>query len=251
MPYAKRQKFQTYTAKRFGGFKKVVQFSDEDIKKDKAFYKKNLKILSVEKGNGFYLWKPYIILKTIESLKEDDVLMYCDVDTIFLDDFKPVISTMLKNRLDIMVFDLPNKEYQYSKYNLCEALGLTSQDILTSNQRCASYHLWRKTEFSLNFLNEWLDLCSQYDLICDDVTSYHPDYGDQFIFNLQDQSIFSLLSKKHAITSFRDPSNWGNTMKNEYTNSPYPQLLYNAVSDSRKLWLLTYLLGKNYLAKLK
>ena len=35
----------------------------------------------------------------------------------------------------MLVFDSPNKEYQYTKYNLCEDLGLTDKSIITSRQR--------------------------------------------------------------------------------------------------------------------
>jgi hypothetical protein len=248
-PYSKMQKFQSYTAKRFGVFDKIIEFSDKDVAKDSGFFNANKKILSIKKGNGLFLWKPYIIFKTLQTLNQDDFLIYCDVDTIFLDSILPLIGLMDKENKDIIVFDSPNKEYQYTKYNLCLELGLTDKAITETRQRYASYSVWRKTDFSLFFAKEWLDTCCQYDLICDDVTAYHPIFGKEFIHNLQDQSIFSLLSKKYQIESFRDPSNWGNGLIKEYNNSNYSQILYNGVGNSRKLWWLTYFFGKRYLKK--
>ena len=69
---------------------------------------------------------------------------------------------MCQHNKDMLVFDSPNKEYQYTKYNLCEDLGLTDESIITSRQRYASYNLWRKTDASLSFVKQWLDLCCQY-----------------------------------------------------------------------------------------
>ena len=250
-PYAKMQKFQSYTAKRFGKVDRVIEYSDKDILKDTTFYNANKKILSIKKGNGLFLWKPYIIYKTLQTLKEDDILIYSDVDTIFLDSVFPLIEIMKKHKKDMLVFDSPNKEYQYTKYNLCEDLDLIDESIITTRQRYASYNLWRKTDASVSFVNQWLDLCCQYHLISDDVTSYSPNYGNQFIHNLQDQSIFSLLTKKNKTEAFRDPSNWGNRLSSNYDNSPYNQLLFNGVGDSRKLWYLTYVFGKQYLKKFK
>lgn len=250
-PYAKMQKFQSYTAKHFGGVDKIIEFSDKDIIEDKEFYKENEKILKIKKGNGLWLWKPYIIHKTLSSLSENDILIYSDVDTIFLDNIEPLISAMLKEDKYLMVFDSPNKEYQYTKYNLCIDMDLTSEFILNTRQRYASYNIWRKSDLTLNFLSQWLNYCSQYKLISDDVTAYNDKYGNEFVRHLHDQSIFSLLTKKHAIQSLRDPSNWGNKLKKEYPNSNYEQILYNGVANSRKLWILTRLLGKSHLNKFK
>ena len=250
-PYAKMQKFQSYTARRFGKVDRVIEYSDIDILADTEFSSNNKKILSVKKGNGLFLWKPYIIYKTLQSLKDEDVLIYSDVDTIFLDSIYPLIDLMSQHNKDMLVFDSPNKEYQYTKYNLCEDLGLTDESIITSRQRYASYNLWRKTDASLSFVKQWLDLCCQYHLISDDVISFSPDYRSQFVHNLQDQSIFSLLTKQNKIEAFRDPSNWGNRLKDEYQNSPYNQILYNGVGNSRKLWYLTHVFGKQYLKKFK
>ncbi|KGE86612.1 MAG: hypothetical protein ACE362_25145 [Phaeodactylibacter xiamenensis] len=248
-PYAKMQKFQSYTAKNFGGIDKIIEYSDSDIYRDKTFYLNNKKILDIKKGNGLFLWKPYIILKTLQKLGKDDILIYCDVDTIFIDDVKPLTQLMKKKKSSLMVFDSPNFEYEYTKYNLCQDLGLLENSILESRQRYASYSLYRKTKYTLGFIQEWLNTCTIYDHISDEVKSYHPTYGQKFVHNLQDQSIFSLLTKKHRIEAFRDPSNWGNNFKKEYGNSFYDQLLYNGVAESRKLWLMTYLFGKAYLTK--
>ena len=46
---------------------------------DKVFREKNKDILSRERGNGYWLWKSYIINKTIiEKLNERDYLIYTD-----------------------------------------------------------------------------------------------------------------------------------------------------------------------------
>lgn len=201
-PYAKMQKFQSYTAKRFGKVDRVIEYSDKDILKDTTFYNANKKILSIKKGNGLWLWKPYIIYKKLQTLKEDDILIYSDVDIIFLDSIYPLIGLMNQHHKDMLVFDSPNKEFQYTKYNLCEDLDLIDESIITTRQRYASYNLWRKTDASVSFVKKWLDLCCQYHLISDDVTSYSPNYGNQFVHNLHDQSIFSLLTKKIKLKLF-------------------------------------------------
>jgi hypothetical protein len=43
-----------------------------------------------------------------------------------------------------------------------------------------------------------------------------------------DQSVFSVLSKKHGLPVFRDPSQFGNGVLDDFPNSTYPQLIVHS-----------------------
>ena len=59
----------------------------------------------------------------------------------------------------------------------------------------------KKTETSINFLNEWIEVFEKrFDLI-DDTTSKTLNHKD-FIENRHDQSVYSLLCKKYNLQSF-------------------------------------------------
>ncbi len=59
-----------------GGFDEVFSYNYSDI--DDEFKEKNKHILEQPRGAGFWLWKPYIIKKTLEKIEENDLLFYSD-----------------------------------------------------------------------------------------------------------------------------------------------------------------------------
>ena len=249
--YNKRQKFSAYTAKRFGKVDKVIMYSDKDIAKDKNFYNKNKELLSCKRGNGYWVWKPYIIYKTLQLLQKKDVLIYCDVDTIFIDNVKPVIDCMNHNKKDLLVFDTNHLEYRYTKYELFNAFDLTENKFQESRQRLSGFNIWKPTVFNIDLAKEWLYYNQKANLV-NDINNYsNPHFHKEFIEHRHDQSILSLLTKKYNIESFRDPSNWGNSLLNDYPKSSYGQVIFNSLDDSRKARYLTYIFGKLYLNKFK
>lgn len=69
-------------------------------------------------------------------------------------------------------------------------------------QRLGTYFLIRKTPKTVDFVNKWLELSQDYDLISDKFTKDGHNKG--FRHHKHDQSILSLLSKVHGIKSFED-----------------------------------------------
>ena len=42
------------------------------------FVKENQKILSMKRGFGYWLWKPYIIIEELKKIQPDEILLYLD-----------------------------------------------------------------------------------------------------------------------------------------------------------------------------
>lgn len=96
--YKKAQKFNSITAIEKGKVDKVISYSPKDI--DMEFRKKNASILSQDRGNGFWLWKPYIIKKTLDSLHENDYLIYLDSGAFYMNNVQYLIKKWKrKNRI--------------------------------------------------------------------------------------------------------------------------------------------------------
>ena len=56
----------------------TIPYSREDIEKTE-FYKDNKEILDSEMGDGYWLWKPYVILDAMNKLDEGDVILYDEI----------------------------------------------------------------------------------------------------------------------------------------------------------------------------
>ncbi|TLE03345.1 hypothetical protein [Helicobacter japonicus] len=70
------------------------------------------------RGFGYWCWKPYIILKTLEQLENNDILLYADIGCTFHPKYREKLLDMISlvNQNEIMGFMMSYPEYQYTKY---------------------------------------------------------------------------------------------------------------------------------------
>lgn len=202
--YRKAQKLNTFTACKFGGFDKVIEYSDKDI--DEDYYNAHKNILSNPRGNGLWLWKPYFILKTLESLEEDDILFYCDSATFFIGNAKKRITRDIeKGCCDIWVSAVPLIEKQFTSKSVFALLDCAEDRYKETNQFQATFVAFKKNHNTVDFVKEWLKLCERVDLL----SPIKSDDEDAcFLGHREDQSLLSLLCKKNHIAPQCDPSQY-------------------------------------------
>lgn len=218
--FYKSQKICTEFAYK-NGFDFVFELNEKDI--DEKFKKINKNILNKKRGAGYWLWKPYLIHKFLKTLNENDFLFYCDSGSHLINNINFMVDVLEKNKQNIMCFDLQYIEKFYTKMDLFIAMNANSENYKESKQRLAGHQLIKKNKFSLQFYSELLKWCQDYHLISDEqsIIKNCPDFKS----HRHDQSIFSILTKKYQIPSFRDPSQFGNSYKDIYLNSNYPQMI--------------------------
>lgn len=113
-----------------------------------------------------------------------------------------------------MGFELPFIEKQWTKRELLKNMNLDNFKYTESNQIMASYMLIKKTDFTMEFIKDWLLYACNEINITDKFDEKIKQYPE-FIEHRHDQSIFSLLYKKYNLVSFGDPSQYGH-YSNEY-----------------------------------
>lgn len=205
--YRKTQRFNSTSAVHKGGADRVISYAPKDI--DSIFWNKNEKILKRKRGNGYWLWKPYFIGKALEDLEENDYLVYLDSGAFYINNVKYLIEKMEEDCQYIMAFELPFKESWYTKRDIFLYMDCDEAQYTETNQRMATMIILKKTEMSVQFVDEWLYYCQQEEIITDAHNHMGKNNYRGFIDNRHDQSIFSVLSKKHRIRAYRDPSQFG------------------------------------------
>ena len=241
--FKKAQQFNTKTAYSKGRVDKVIQYSPKDI--DKKFYLENKYILDKPRGGGYWLWKPYIILKTMKEMSKGDYLFYCDSGAAYINDIRYLIKDLEKSGQDIMAFELPLLENQWTKNKTFELRNCNSTGFRKSNQILATYIFIKVSDYSIQFINQYLNMCKNRSILIDDKC----EQSEDFIQHRHDQSIFSLLCKKNSIKPFRDPSQYGirpweylangrvYNPKN-YINSSYPQIIVSFRTEDGKKYVV-------------
>lgn len=89
----------------------MIEYGPEDI--EESFKEANANILEYKRGNGLWIWKPYLIKKTLDSMTEGVILFYCDSGACFFRTVDGILSKLKEQ--DVWVSVLPLKEKQFTK----------------------------------------------------------------------------------------------------------------------------------------
>lgn len=206
--YKEAQKYNSMTAISKGKADRVISYSFKNL--DKEFVRKNENILRRRRGAGYWLWKPYIIQKTLCSLRKGDYLVYLDSGAFYINNIRYLIKQMKEDKQCIMAFEVPLKERCWTKRDVFICMDCDEQRYAETNQRMGGIIVIKKTERAEQFVDEWLKYGQEGELITDARnTGVGGGNYAGFIENRHDQSIFSLLTKKYGIRGYEDPSQFG------------------------------------------
>lgn len=154
---------------------------------------------------GFLRWKPYIILKELQKVKNSDIVYYRDVNVIkypnvLVDLHKtPHLLQYVLNDTDLFV---PTERYPHLKFKhnvkievIKELMPNYDSLVLEHPLYNASIIICRKTPRVITFMIEWLHLCMNDERISPvyDSAIKHPD----FKHNTQEQAILNMLLLRH------------------------------------------------------
>lgn len=210
--FIQSQKKNSETAIRIGGVNQVIEYGYQDLSSE--FIKKNSHILSQNRGAGYWIWKPYIILKTLEEVNDGDIVFYSDSGAEFISSVKPLIDICKSQTDGILVFNMEptpeNKEVLQTKKDAFVIMGCNSEEYIESWARLASFSVWCKNEFSLRVVKDWLSYVEDERVSTDIPNQCGIEEDRRHIAHRHDQSAFSLITKKYKIKSYPDPSQWGN-----------------------------------------
>lgn len=234
-------------AKKYGA-DKVISYGPEDI--DEDFKRTNATIWNAPRGGGYWIWKPYILLKTIRMLGPEDYLIYSDAGSIFVNKIAYLTRAMEKEGCDLMVFSVAHLEKVYSKRDAFVLMDCDEPAYAETPQRLGTYIVCKNTPFVVSFLNEWQSYILDERIVTDNENVCGKENYEGFRGNRHDQTALSLLTKKYGIKAFRDPSQYG--FEDGYAEavgedvlrrSSYPQVINShrtptagSVFDAEVLW---------------
>ena len=236
--FKEQQKYNTLTTYKYGKVDKVIEYSPKDL--DNQFREENKELLQVKRGGGLWLWKPYIILKTLNQLNDGDFLFYIDSGAYCCNDIHLLVNILETEKKDILAFLLPLMEFQWTKK---ETFDFFKESDFSRNQFLSGYFILRKSDITVKFVTEWLECMKKP--ICSSPVDTSESKFSTFISHREDQSVFSLLCYKYNVIGHRDPSQYGDYpwlykstnvacrfMK--FSNSPYPRIVVSERSVKPK-----------------
>lgn len=183
------------------------------------FREKHKEHFRYARGYGFWVWKPWLILETLNTLDPSDFLMWCDAQIIFIKNPSPLFKLAKKCLSSpgvkvpgVLLFHQRRERHvnkQWTKRRCFEIMGCLGEQYEYGPQLNSAMSIWMRTPESIAFLEEWQGWCSNFECV-NDMPNKEALY---FRDHRHDQSILSLLAIKHGIETWPDPSQFGNDYK--------------------------------------
>lgn len=173
-------------------------FDDKDFwAKHKDFIDKN------PRGYGYWIWKPYVIRKTLLESNTDYVIYMdsgCEINAnhpIKITEFNRYLDNASKNLIlsNPTLYNPKYREDTYNKIDLIKRLDMESDPNMHFHMEAGLLILKNCPEV-LEFVNKWIAIIEEDYHFIDDTKSINPEKPG-FLEHRYDQSIFSLLYKKY------------------------------------------------------
>jgi hypothetical protein len=167
---------------------------------DNEFIQKHYRFMQFyQRGFGYYIWKPHIILKSLQECEEGEILLYSDSGCRFGTSINERLSIwidMLKNNSkNILGFTLTALELEWTKMDTINAINPNIK--VNEFQHLSGIILFINNEFTRNFVKEWSEwaIKDNYHHFTDAPSQLlnYPSFQE----HRHDQSVFSLLLKKY------------------------------------------------------
>ena len=188
-------------AREFEFFDEIILFSEYDItdfvNKHRSFIESN------RHGYGCWIWKPKIIHDTLLKMNDNDILVYCDAGIYLNINGKSRFLEYIEMLSDVdMITFSTNDFYKAIKYVGIDAIMEYYPNLLNEsdiNSCYAGVMIIKKTSKTLNFINDWLELCNNYDYLLGKLSMKYT-IQDQYVGNDSDCGLFNLCLAKYKIS---------------------------------------------------
>jgi hypothetical protein len=169
------------------------KYSPSDI--EESFRDKNKNILERKRGGGYWLWKPYLIFKTLKEVEYGDIVIYVDSGDGLHNDLESYIIEKLEDKDSVLLMGLHRHE-TWCKRICFELMDCDEPKYRNSRQLEAGFMAFKKNKKNLELVENWLNFCENSDIITDDFV------GNE-VFNFRDhrhdQAILTNIVLKNGI----------------------------------------------------
>ena len=187
-----------YEARESHFFDDIIVYTEKDL--DEQFWNRHKDFITHNKrGYGYWVWKPYIVNRTLKSLRPNDILMYLDIGCVInvsgKKSFERYIRLIDEFPLGCVCFYNGYIEKDWDKGDAIDFFNVRgNRDILESQQIMSGIFFLRNWEKNQELIQRWEDIDSNHYHLIDDSPSVSPNL-EGFVENRHDQTILSLLIK--------------------------------------------------------
>lgn len=204
----------------FNIFEKIFGYTEKDLVNDEYFWNKHKNFIKQNKRLfGYGIWKPYLILKILDKINDNDILLYADAGcelnsngkNYFLNVLIPKVNNKYIIGCETTEHTSHSNDQNYTKMDLIKYLDMEKSNKLHLNHIQSGCFMMKKCDIIVKMFEEYYNIACNYHLI-DDTPSVLPNHSS-FKEHRHDQSILSLLVKKYDLLNYDlYPTDWGHTV---------------------------------------
>ncbi|MEI8339728.1 MAG: hypothetical protein WCF94_03625 [bacterium] len=186
-------------AKSFDLFDEIIGYTEKDLVSFTDFWNRHKDFINNNpRGYGYWLWKPFLVLKNLEKLSDGDILIYADAGC----------ELNIKGKEKLKKLLLPDKDFvvkanransnsnSYTKMDAIKYFDIDfNSNVLKQGQMEGSVLIIKKSVAVLKLFEEFYDICSNNYCLIDDSASIVQNHKG-FVEHRHDQSVFTLLMIK-------------------------------------------------------
>ena len=208
-----------HTALDVAGADAVVVYEQKDVQ---GLFDQYPELLPGSRGYGWWAWKPWCILRTLDHTRPGDVVVYCDAAMMFERPLAEYVAAVK----DVLLFPLGGagaKGYTNERWTKRDAFAFmdrATDEHRGAHQLNAAIQLYRNTPRARAFAEECLRWCVQRKVVDDACAiANYPGFQE----HRHDQSVLSLLAVGHPdVQLARDPTQWGADDPPDPLGLPWP-----------------------------
>ena len=198
-------------AKEFGEFDTIRGFGPDDIKRETHSDEFN-KILDMPRGGGYWLWRHDIINDTLETMNDNDFLIYLDAgSTLNIQGkkrFYEYLQLLHESKKGILSFQMKHKEKYWTTKEIFDFFGESLDgEIANSGQIINTVLIMQKNSSLLQYMKSYSEIVNNHPLLATD-TFNEKQTHEGFQDNRHEQSITSILRKKMNLQVINDDESW-------------------------------------------
>ena len=188
----------------------IKAYGPDDLSKE--FLEKVAGVISMPRGGGYWIWKPYVIYDMLNQLNDNDILVYadsgCTIQKSAINRFNEYINMispetpycvlgmrLRANNRDGSLKNISLKQKTWTTNKIFEYFHINSDsDIANKEQIIATVIISRKSPESLAIFKKWLNVAEeQPELFSDKYNEETKMKNPHFSDNRHDQSIYTMI----------------------------------------------------------
>jgi len=183
----------------------VFAYHSEEVKSGE-FYEKNKEVLDCSRGDGYWLWKPKIILDIFDKIEYGDVVIYTDAGDLANIQLTDVINFFNMNDYYYSNWNGRRTPQKFHTKRDCFILMDCDKDIYHNTAQVeAGFFAVKKTDMNKLLMQEYMNYCSVKQIVDDEDSKLAPNF-ENWQFHRHDQSVLTnlLIKNKLNFSSYFD-----------------------------------------------